>query len=963
MPHPVEPTEQPQVPARVVPVAGVSCIIMGATALAGWALGIPMLHRISLGMPHLTVNGAYVFLWLGAALLLVARGDTGRFRPHYRLGQAAAFLVAVVGALTLGEYLFKRNFGIDQWLFNDPFAAARGGIPGRPSFPAALNAMLLGLGMGLLDVRFRRVWLAQPLVVASVLISLLAAIGYACNVPEFYAQADRRRGNGVSLHDVGGFLVLAAGLLCSRPHRGLVAVMWSHTPGGMLARCLLAAPAAGLLLTGVVYLVLDRGFHVDHAIRTWALGLSNLIFVTAPIWIAAHGLHRVGLERDHAYQLLEERVQQRTMELTQANAALQAEIAERRQAEEALRLSEERYRIVADNTYAMEYWLGPDGEFVYVSPSCERITGYTPDQFVARPELLGRLVHADDRKLLHNGNIPPKADPVTEQAEFRLVRHDGTVTWVAHHSRPLFDAGGRFLGRRGSIRDVTERKRAEARMLEERDFSDALVDSLPGVFYLFDAEGKLLRWNKNLERLANRSAEQIAQMQPQDFFAGSDRRMITERIAQAFRTGECTAETMFPGPDGTRRTYFFTGQRLELQQGPCVVGLGLEITERKRAEEGLLERDRELRLVMDSGPTLISYVDARGRYRRVNRGYSDWYGVDADAVRGRRVQEVLGQVAWQVVQPYVRRALAGEVVSYEQELPLPGGRRWIQATYTPDKDANGVVRGFVVHALDIEERKRAEEALRDARDRLEAQAGELERRVADRTARLRETIGDLEAFSYSVAHDMRAPLRGMQGFARLLLDEHAAGLNAEARGYLERIASSAARMDMLIQDVLNYTRVLRTETPLGPVDLNRLVHHLNGTYPVWQAPAAQILIEGEFPSVLGHEGFLTQCISNLVSNGIKFVAPGMTPRLRIWAETRGPNVLLWVEDNGIGIAPKDHDRIFRMFERLNPFGQYEGTGIGLTIVRKAAERMGGRVGFESELGKGSRFWLELHKTA
>jgi len=153
--------------------------------------------------------------------------------------------------------------------------------------------------------------------------------------------------------------------------------------------------------------------------------------------------------------------------------------------------------------------------------------------------------------------------------------------------------------------------------------------------------------------------------------------------------------------------------------------------------------------------------------------------------------------------------------------------------------------------------------------------------------------------------------------------------------------------------------VLKTQTLLVPVDLDRLVHHLIATYPDWQPPTVEIRIQGPLPAVLAHEGFLTQCVSNLVGNAVKFVAPGIVPRVRIWAEVENADVMIWFEDNGIGIAPKDRDRVFRMFERLNSNEQYEGTGIGLTIVRKAAERMGGRVGFDSEPGKGSRFWLEL----
>ena len=268
---------------------------------------------------------------------------------------------------------------------------------------------------------------------------------------------------------------------------------------------------------------------------------------------------------------------------------------------------------------------------------------------------------------------------------------------------------------------------------------------------------------------------------------------------------------------------------------------------------------------------------------------------------------------------------------------------------------------------EIAERKLAEAALQEANARLARQAGELEGVVAERTARLRELVAELEAFSYSIAHDMRAPLRGMAGFAQILLNDHATQLDATAHDYLARIVRSAARMDLLIQGVLDYTRVSHSEAGLVPVDLDTLVRDLIATYPAWQPPHATIEIAGTLPIVQGHPGLLTQCISNLVGNAMKFVTPGTLPHVRIWAEELRPvpgtarGVRLWVEDHGIGIAPKDHGRIFQMFERLNPATQFEGTGMGLTIVRKAVERMQGRIGFESA-PPGSKFWIELEKT-
>jgi signal transduction histidine kinase len=209
---------------------------------------------------------------------------------------------------------------------------------------------------------------------------------------------------------------------------------------------------------------------------------------------------------------------------------------------------------------------------------------------------------------------------------------------------------------------------------------------------------------------------------------------------------------------------------------------------------------------------------------------------------------------------------------------------------------------------------------------------------------------------------MRAPLRAMQSYSQFLVDEYDGKLGENGSNYLHQIMRSAVRLDHLIQDVLSYTKILRTSVPMGMVDLDRLVRDIVETCPNGQPIKPQIEIKGTLPEVLGNEALLTQCISNLLSNGSKFVAEGTTPRMEIWAEDRDPSLArLWFKDNGLGIAHKDHQRIFRMFERIYPANEYEGTGIGLSIVRKAVERMGAQVGIESELGKGSSFWIELDK--
>jgi signal transduction histidine kinase len=260
-----------------------------------------------------------------------------------------------------------------------------------------------------------------------------------------------------------------------------------------------------------------------------------------------------------------------------------------------------------------------------------------------------------------------------------------------------------------------------------------------------------------------------------------------------------------------------------------------------------------------------------------------------------------------------------------------------------------------------EVRRAAMEKLRISEEQLRLaltdKAAHLEKLVQQRTAKLRETIGELEAFSYSIAHDMRAPLRSLQGFSEILMTDHGGKLDADCQQLLRRISGSAARMDKLIQDVLNYSRVMRGEFPLETVDVAQLLRDIVDTYPMLTPDKAEILLEGQFPPVLGNEAMLTQVFSNLMGNAVKFV-PGKTrPRIKVWAEPRDGRVRLFVQDNGIGIELDQHEKIFAMFQQVNK--KFEGTGIGLAIVKKAVERMGGKVGLQSEPGRGSTFWIEL----
>jgi signal transduction histidine kinase len=249
-------------------------------------------------------------------------------------------------------------------------------------------------------------------------------------------------------------------------------------------------------------------------------------------------------------------------------------------------------------------------------------------------------------------------------------------------------------------------------------------------------------------------------------------------------------------------------------------------------------------------------------------------------------------------------------------------------------------------------------------EQVQRHAIELERRVAERTTELRAMNAELETFSYSVAHDLRAPLHSLQSFAQILLEDYSDHLDVEGRGYAQRIVTAARRLDALTHDLLTYSHLGRAAMVLEPVNLEEVVEEvLTELKAEIRTKAAHVSVDKPLPPVLGHSTTLVQVVSNLLMNGLKFVAPGIRPHVQIWTTERDEWVRLWIRDNGIGIAAEDHERIFAVFERLHGVDAYLGTGIGLAIVRKSMERMRGHVGVESALEQGSSFWVELPKYA
>lgn len=382
-----------------------------------------------------------------------------------------------------------------------------------------------------------------------------------------------------------------------------------------------------------------------------------------------------------------------------------------------------------------------------------------------------------------------------------------------------------------------------------------------------------------------------------------------------------------------------------------------------------------LRNVIDSTPVLIYLKDFSGRLILANKSYENLIGSAprrVNAESGSRFaassEEMTGPSAADV-----QVMENGGTIQFEEELETQEGVRYFAISKAPLRTPEGRMTGICAAAVDITPLKVAEA-------RIQVLVQTLERRVEQRTeelnhanAHLQQTNAQLalandqlEAFSYTVAHDLRAPLRGINGFADAVIEDYQDLLDDTAHDYLGRITKAATRMERLIEDLLKFSRLSRVEFSIGTVSIDDVLKEaLSNLSSEIQESCADITVAPDLPFVRANQTVCTQAFQNLISNAIKFAKAGTPPSIRIWSENGQDDrdapciARIWVEDKGIGIPVSHLERIFRPFERLHGIDEYQGSGIGLAIVATAVHRMGGRCGVQSEVGLGSRFWVEL----
>jgi PAS domain S-box-containing protein len=507
-----------------------------------------------------------------------------------------------------------------------------------------------------------------------------------------------------------------------------------------------------------------------------------------------------------------------------------------------------------------------------------------------------------------------------------------------------------------------ERELAAAAIKSERNFLRQVIDAFPNSIFVKDEQGRLLLINEALARFHDTTVEAMEGKRAHDIgiiseamdarFSEEDRAVINSRTPQHSSTQIA---------DATGNLHFFETAKSPLfdDDGSCnkLLVVTTDITERKEAEEALHGNRELLNSIISGTPDAIYVKDTAGKYLLFNCA--------AEEIFGKRVEEVLGRDDTQLFPYQDAQALmkqdqavmaAREVEIFEDTITDATGRKRIfLSTKGPLYDDHGELSGTFGISRDISEQKQAEEEFRNLND-------ELDKRVAERTVQLEAVIREQEAFSYSVSHDLRSPLRHINSYASILVEELGCAISAEGKDNLERICKASKKMGKLIDDLLELARTTRIPLSEERIDLSRLVTISSLMLKQTDKTRQVEFTIAEGMQVLGDKTLLRLVVENLLNNAWKYTLKENVALIEVGVEQMNGQEVFFVSDNGTGFDMDYKDKLFDAFQRLHG-SEFEGNGIGLATVKRAIERHGGSIWAEGEVGSGATFYFTLGREA
>ncbi|MEG3911569.1 PAS domain S-box protein [Microcoleus sp. w2-18bC1] len=642
------------------------------------------------------------------------------------------------------------------------------------------------------------------------------------------------------------------------------------------------------------------------------------------------------------------------------------DLSERKQAESELQKHQQLLESILTTIPNFLYiYDAVENKNIYANESVTAMLGYTPEELQdLGTDALASLIHPDDMLKLITGmeRLKYSSNPYeTDDRDYRIKHKNGEWRWV-HDRSTIFKRtpDGQMSQIIGSVLDISDRKQAEESLKQQKELLQTIFDNVPIMLAFLDKNGEINWVNSHWEQVLGWSLAEIknrdilAEFYPQPEY----RQYVLDEIQAA---NQKWSDFKTQVRDG--RIIDTSWANVRLSDGSCI-GIGQDITERKRVEFKLKElnetleaqvaqRTAELETFFDALPDHIFVVNRENmRLSFVNQSVAQTAGLNSrKEMQGKTIFECFspGRSA-QFCRENSQVFETGETMHLQDKFVMAGETTYYDTFKIPLRNIDGKVYALIGTSRDITELVETKQAL------------------SERTEQLEAANQELESFSYSVSHDLRAPLRHISGFVEALkqrLELTEALSDRKIVHYMEVIEDSSQKMSLLIDGLLALSRVSRTELRQIPIDLSRLVQNaIKLTKPPAVADPAQTphsveFAVGDLPTVMGDPTLLQQVFSNLISNAVKF-SRGRTPATIVIEGL--PDGTIFVKDNGVGFPMEYADRLFGAFQRLHSQREFEGTGIGLAIVQRIIHRHGGTVWAESLPSQGATFYFKLAQT-
>jgi PAS domain S-box-containing protein len=604
--------------------------------------------------------------------------------------------------------------------------------------------------------------------------------------------------------------------------------------------------------------------------------------------------------------------------------------------------SEQRLRDFAESSSDWFWEMGPDLRFTYMSERVHELAGMPTAWHIGKTRAEVGGANSDPESWrAHQAAL--MAREAFRDFEFWRKRPDGSIQWIATSGKPRFDATGRFLGYRGTGRDITAKKLAE----EQQRFLAAIVESSDDAIIGKTLDGQITSWNPGAERIYGYSAAEMIGRSI-EVIVPEDRRVELWSIYERLRRGEHVPpfETVRVTRAGRQIGIALTISPIMGVDG-SVVGassIGRDITQRQQVEAALRDREARFRAVIDTAADGIIIIDTKGTIQIFNPAAERIFGYRPDEVIGRKIEILMPPAHAKRHGQYLERACRASerealMVGREVEgLRKDGGKLLLELSIGEARQ--GGTRVFVGIVRDISERKRAD------RER---------QRALDELARSNQ---DLEQFAHVVSHDLQEPLRMVSSYCELLRGAYRGRLDDDADRFMDFAVDGAQRMQLLIQDLLAYARVGSRGGAFKKAEVDRSLELALVNLQEAVAESQARLSVDPLPTVFADGVQLAQLLQNLISNAIKY-RRDEPPEIHISVEPRGAFWAFAVTDKGIGIEPRFARSIFEVFKRLHSRREFPGTGIGLAICKRIVERHGGEIWLDCEYRDGARFHFTL----